>query len=339
MILYYGTDLIGGEFLFRHCSSKKFHVELFSICFSVLLLTACGEQPLHRTTFALDTAVTVTISPADNSAADRIFDTIRLADESFSKVCGGSSEPLTAEDAERINTVSEVTASLNEKYGGGIDLLLGRLTALWGISTDSPRVPSEDEIRAVLEKEYSLPKEGENGADADFGCAAKGYACDMILPEMKNINGYAVFSAGSSSVMAGEKKGGFTVKVRSPADSGKYLGEFNCGEGFVSTSGGYERFFEADGKKYSHIFDAETGYPVETDLTSVTVYFPIDEEYGGLKSDVLSTMIYCGGTDGLKKFADDGISLIAADDKGYVYSFGIDFDIDGESGYVLWNES
>ena len=71
----------------------------------------------------------------------------------------------------------------------------------------------------------------------------------------------------------------------------------NC---FVSTSGDYEKYFEKDGVRYSHIFDAKTGKPVQNDITSVTVV--ADD---GTLSDFLSTAIFCEGIENGLKLADE----------------------------------
>ncbi len=39
----------------------------------------------------------------------------------------------------------------------------------------------------------------------------------------------------------------------------------------VATSGDYRNFFERNGKRFSHLIDPRTGYPVAHDLVSVTV--------------------------------------------------------------------
>lgn len=315
-----------------------------------MTLSGCSAEPYNKSFFALDSVVSVTVYPSDEKLGEKVYECILSAEECFGKVCGDDrSAALTSEDAERINSVLSYAEGLNDTLDGRIELYCGGLTSLWGISGDTPKIPDESDISDELEKLHSLEpfyvEEGGGGYDMlDLGSAAKGYACDMAYDMLcDNMeNGYSVISAGSSSLLYGEKEGGFSVKVRSPDTEGGILGSFVCGQGFISTSGGYERFFEADGKVYSHILDPETGYPVETDLASVTVYCPISEN-NGLRSDLLSTMIYIDGTAGLEKYAEyaekENIGIIAADNKGNVFSYGIDFHTDEESGYGLWNES
>lgn len=317
---------------------------------AVIFLSGCSAEPYNKSFFALDSVVSVTVYPADEQLGGKLSETVLSAEECFKKVCGDDrSVPLTREDAERINSVLYYAEELNDTLDGRLELYCGGLTSLWGISGDTPKIPDESDIAYELEKLHSLEpfyvEEGGSGyVMLDLGSAAKGYACDMVYDTLSGNmkNGYAVISAGSSSLLYGEKEGGFSVKVRSPDTEGGILGSFVCGEGFISTSGGYERFFEAEGSVYAHILDPETGYPVETDLVSVTVYCPIAEN-NGLLSDMLSTMIYIDGTAGLEKYAEyaerENIGIIAADNKGTVYSLGIDFKTDGESGYRLWNES
>lgn len=128
---------------------------------------------------------------------------------------------------------------------------------------------------------------------------------------------YGVVSMTSSMLLYGEKPDGepFRIAVRG-AEDGEILGTAEVQSCFLSTSGGYERFFTDDsGKTYSHILDTKTGYPVETDLTTVTVFCE-----NGLLSDYLSTLIYMGGTASLEEHLNaDEYKLVAADNDGNIY--------------------
>ena len=91
----------------------------------------------------------------------------------------------------------------------------------------------------------------------------------------------------------------------------------NC---FISTSGDYEKFFERDGIRYSHIFDATTGKPVQNDITSVTVVAE-----NGTLSDFLSTAIFAEGIENGMMLADEfgAEVIIVKKDKSVLVSDGI----------------
>lgn len=61
-------------------------------------------------------------------------------------------------------------------------------------------------------------------------------------------------------------------------------------ECFVSTSGDYEKVLVKDGKTYHHILNPFTGYPIENNLSSVTVFAS-----SGIDADFLSTACYSLG--------------------------------------------
>ena len=82
------------------------------------------------------------------------------------------------------------------------------------------------------------------------------------------------------------------------------------GECSIVTSGVYERYFYQNGKRYHHIFDVSTGYPLETNLLSATVICP-----SSIDADALSTLVFILGVDEGIDLLDrmDGVSGIFID--------------------------
>lgn len=220
------------------------------------------------------------------------------------------------------------TQELNRVYGNGINVFCGALTELWGISTDSPRVPSDSEISDVLNSIPDVFSETvPDDVKLDFGAVSKGYACDRAFEFIKETDtDYAVISLSSSTLMYGAKPDGkpFRTGLTNSLTGEGYAGIIETDSSFISTSGGYERYFVPEnggGKVYCHIMDITTGRPVNTDLASATVIVPSDTPNGGIMSDFLATMIFTEGTKGLDKWlACEEFRVVAITTEGRVYS-------------------
>lgn len=284
----------------------------------------------------MDTAITFKGGREDSQKAaeliselDELFD--RYSEDSEIYAINHRQNMELSEDTKRIIASS---AELSEKYGSDVNIFSGDITDCWNISSGNPRVPSDEEIEEALRScnnsSFSLEAMSfadENGS-IDLGSVAKGYALDRVHEELGE-DSYYIVSSGSSVLLNGNKPDGerFTVAVRDP-ETGGTLGTVRTDACFVSTSGGYERYFELDGKRYSHIFDLNTGCPSETDLISVTVICG-----SGIESDFLSTLIYLGGTARLGEYLySEEFSVIAVtEDKEIYLSEDVDFELTEDS--------
>ncbi len=300
------------------------------------MLSSCGMEnaTAEKSDFLFDTYAHIRICGSNpNETLNKLSNVFQQLDASFSPCYNTAA--LQLPDNEVYGECLGKISALSDKYGEGINPACGELTALWGISTDSPSVPTENEIAEVLK---GIP-ENDSFTETtmlDFGAVAKGYACDTAYELLTTTEtDYATVSLGSSTLLYGKKPDGkFRAGVTNPDKAEGYLGIIETASAFISTSGGYERFFEADGKRYSHILDMETGYPAETDLTSVTVIIPAETADGGIMSDFLSTLIYIQGTAQLDKWlACEEFEIVAADENGKVYTDCDGFTLDKDSGY------
>ena len=58
----------------------------------------------------------------------------------------------------------------------------------------------------------------------------------------------------------------------------------------IVTSGTYQRYLQSQGTNYHHIFDPTTGYPIDNQLSSVTIVTD-----SSLTGDALSTVAFTAG--------------------------------------------
>ena len=240
----------------------------------------------------------------------------------------------------------------SELSKGRFDLTIAPVTLLWGIDTDNARVPSKEEIEEALTRvdyrNVQLNTEKQTvflqnkGMKIDLGGIAKGFMAGVIGDEYKKYDiQSALVSIGGNICIYGVKPDGspYTLGIRDPESaSGEGLcGRLKASDEVVATSGAYERYFEKNGKRYHHIFNPKTGYPVESDLLSVTVI----AKDGGL-ADYLSTTLYAAGSEFISSYLNDGrFSVIVVDAQKKVHvskALAGRFELTG-SGYELAEDS
>lgn len=173
---------------------------------------------------------------------------------------------------------------------------------LWGFSTGEYHVPTKKEVRNVLALVDGEKVEVDNAGcvtlgenqQIDLGGIAKGYTGQKLTELFKSYDiSSALVSLGGNIQAIGTKPDGSSWKVgiRDPKGGQQdYIGVLSVKDEAVVTSGGYERYFEENGKTYIHIIDPRTGFPVEGDLLSVTI---VSED--GTLADGMSTALYIMG--------------------------------------------
>ena len=146
-------------------------------------------------------------------------------------------------------------------------------------------VPTKAEIEALLPlvdsskviynpetKKLTLP----SGVQIDFGGIAKGYTSQAVMDiyQKHHLTGGLADLGGNIQVTGNKPDGSpWRVGIEDPADTSALLGILTLSEdSTVITSGGYERYLvDQDGKRYPHIIDPSTGYPVKNDLSSASI--------------------------------------------------------------------
>ncbi len=294
----------------------------------------------EKSIIAMDTVVTEKIYAKKDSATyiKSVSDIITGLEDKISRFDSNSAvyalnSEGTAED-NSVSTVVTMLSEISEATDGAFDITVGALSDLWGIGSEEERIPSEDEINKVLKDigYDALKVDGttvtlESDAKVDLGAVGKGFACDLIKTYLSSTQAEgAIVSVGGSILAYGDynKKGDkWSIAVRHPRNESEFLGVISLDEGFVSTSGDYERYFEEDGKRYHHIFDARVGYPASSGLISVTVVSD-----SGILSDALSTACFIlgkeKGAELLEKY--NSSAIFVEEDMNVITVGDIDFE-------------
>jgi thiamine biosynthesis lipoprotein len=288
--------------------------------------------------FAMDTYMSLTAygSNAENAVLAAVYEIQRL-DNMFS--VGNTESDVTRLNISGAASVSDETSYLinksleiSQKTQGAFDITIYPVMVLWGFTTQNYKVPSQAELDEVLKKvDYNnIVISGnnitlKNNAQIDFGGIAKGYTSTKVIELMKE-NGIenAIVNLGGNVQTLGLKPDGsqWKVAIQSPDNDDTYIGILKTNDKAVITSGGYERYFEENGKKYHHIIDSNTGYPSDSDLTSVTIICA-----DGTTADALSTSLFIMGKEKAAQFyksTDIEFDMILVDsDKNVYISEGI----------------
>ena len=216
-------------------------------------------------------------------------------------------------------------------------MTIAPLVELWGITSDDPRVPSQEEIDALLplvgsEHIHLDGREATLDEDCaiDLGGIAKGFASDKAAELLTNGGTERACAnlGGNVYVYSQSGRDAWNVAIQDPKEKDDYVCILSLMDHFVVTSGGYQRYFTApDGTVYQHILDPKTGYPVQGDLLSVSIILPRSgDELAGTRADAYSTALYVMGEHGAVDFwrvhKDFDMVLVTTDGR-VVYTPGL----------------
>ena len=217
---------------------------------------------------------------------------------------------------------------------GNFNPAIGKLVSLWGFHSEVPRKMMPD-TRAILKLVEAKPSmrnieiinnklsSTNEFVQVDMGGYAKGYALDQaknILAQYKINN--ALIDIGGNILalgMQGDKE--WVVGIQNPRNP-NLMASLPLKPGWsIGTSGDYQKYFTANEKRYSHIINPHTGYPV-SNAKSVTILMPPGDN-SGEKSDVYTNPIFIEETSKKIEMANDlGVShyLIVLDNNEILIS-------------------
>jgi len=174
----------------------------------------------------------------------------------------------------------------------------------------------------ILDAKARTIRYARAGVCIDLGGFAKGHAVDNAAAILRRHGiGHAVVSAGGDSYVLGDRRGRpWTIGVRDPRQPGEVIAVLPLQDVAISTSGDYERYFEADGERCHHVIDPRSGKSPDG-IWSVTIIAP-----SGLITEGLSKSVFVLGRErGLALIeSQPGVDAVIVDANGTLhYSSGL----------------
>lgn len=204
-----------------------------------------------------------------------------------------------------------VGEQLSRQSDGAFDLTVEPLLDLWGFGPQAraEQVPDQRVLAQVRERVgYThLRIEGQQlckdaAVEVDFNSIAAGHAVDLIVERLHalGLDSFLVEATGELKAVGRKPDGSaWRVALELPRDDRQIARQVVSVDGYgVSTSGDYRHYFEENGRRYSHTFDARLGQPVRHALASVTVLEPT-----ALMADGYSTLLLILGPEHGWRFA------------------------------------
>ncbi len=200
-------------------------------------------------------------------------------DNWLARACASAGSDDGIEVDEETANLLDFADALHRQSDRRFDITAGALTKLWDLQNG--RVPTQDEIDAARSRvgwqrvEWQRPhlRLPISSIRIDLGGVVKEYAADRAAETCRAAGiAHGVVDLGGDLTVIGAHHDGrpWLAGIKAPRNPQNVYAEIELRHGGLATSGDYERAMIVDGKRYSHIVDPTSGWPVES-FASVSV--------------------------------------------------------------------
>jgi thiamine biosynthesis lipoprotein len=260
---------------------------------------------------------------AEMRRTDELMSTYKPASQ-LSQVNAHAHERPVQVDADIIEVV-ERGLEMSKLSGGAFDITYASVGYLYDYRAHQR--PSDEQIAAALPgvdyRQVQVDRAARTirflrkGVRIDLGGIAKGYAVDRSAERLRALGiRHGMVNAGGDTRLIGDRRGKpWIVGIRDPRNEGRMVTRLPLADEALSTSGDYERYFEAEGVRYHHILVPGTGRPARG-VRSATVLGA-----NATLTDALSTTVFVLGVErGMQLIASmPGVEAVVVDDQGRIY--------------------
>ena len=318
--------------------SKSRNIFLLFLLF--LLLIGCSKKikRVDEEKFAFGTFFKVSVFSDNEKKSkeniEKAFQEIERIDSKYnSKVKGSLIDNLNTTKKEKLDDEGMYLFSEVDKAyklsDGKYDITMEPLMTVWGFSEDVPPrevLPTNSELEKAAENvDFSQVKIigddifiNKEDIKIDTGSFLKGYAVQRAGQELREAGVKSGFISAISSIEAIGLKGDGTpwkIGIQNPNNPSEILGIVELNNQSMGVSGDYQTYVEIDGKRYHHIIDKETKFPVQDKKMVVVV------NKNSLEADLYSTTFFLMPIEKVLKIANEtpNLDVLIVDKKDEIH--------------------
>lgn len=260
-----------------------------------ILLSCKTEIPSYTRLYGKAQGTTFNINyldPEERDFTPAVDSLLRIIDKSMSlwdstSIISGMNRNEEVQADEHFLNVFNKAHEVSLSTGGAFDITVSPLVKAWGFSFKKGMPPPDssqvDSLKSLVGFEKVRLANGylqkkDSRIEIDMNAIAQGYTVDLIsvFLESKGISNYLVEIGGEVRAQGLNHRDttwviGIDQPVENSGNERPLQTSIRLENKSMATSGSYRKFIERDGKKYSHVIDPKTGYPVNHTLLSVSV--------------------------------------------------------------------
>lgn len=299
-------------------------------CLCLLLaLTACSPsaQVWHQEGYVFGTRVDLSLYDGDHTPAQReaAFNAVQQEFQrlhhawhawqpsELTRLNAALAQGQPAQVSPELAALLQDAQHLSAQGDGLFDPGIGKLIALWGFQSDEflPKLPPRADINALLRAHPSIAQLHINGTTVtsdnpsvqlDLGGYAKGAALERAATILHQ-HGFhhALINIGGNLLALGQKGDHpWRVGIQHPRN-GAPMATLPLYDGeAIGTSGDYQRYFELNGRRYSHLIDPRSGEPTQGTQSLTVLVTP--HPHAGILSDAASKPPFIAGREHWREY-------------------------------------
>ena len=281
----------------------------------------------HTEDFIFGTTYQITYQ-CDIDLGDSIKSELMKVDQSLSpfnekSVISAINYNQSAKPDEMFLEVYHQAMKISRETNGTFDITVAPLVNAWGFGFKKGELPTPrqvDSLKAIVGyQKLSLVDGMIHKADPrmmiDCSAIAKGYGVDVVAKYLRSrgVENFMI-EIGGEIVTQGvnPSKHPWRIGVTKPTEDSLNIGgrelqtTLKVNNVAMATSGNYRNYYYKDGKRYAHTIDPHTGYPVQHNILSATVFAK-----SCMVADAFATSFMVMGLDGAKEILKKHPELMA----------------------------